>query len=202
MLLLIPLGYEWLRNRKEFGLGGLLSLSLVPAGLLAYVAFLWARFGEPFVFVSEQTTYWGRGLTNPIATLDWAWRTAVWGADHFLHPGRLFLDPLPEHAFEASNVVNLIFLAVFLYLAGAGLLGLPPGLSVYALVLVFQPVLAPSSYVPLMSMPRFVLAAFPVFLIAGFLLSRTRAGLVVYLVASSAAGILLVSLFTTYRWVA
>ncbi len=37
---------------------------------------------------------------------------------------------------------------VFLYLAGAGLLGLPAGLSVYALVLVFQPVLAPSSCVP------------------------------------------------------
>ncbi len=53
-----------------------------------------------------------------------------------------------------------------------------------------------------MSMPRFVLAAFPVFLIAGFLLSRTRAGLAVYLVASSTAGIVLVSLFTTYRWVA
>ena len=82
------------------------------------------------------------------------------------------------------------------------LLGLPPGLSIYALVLVFQSILAPSSYVPLMSMPRFVLAAFPVFLIAGFLLSRTRTGLVVYLIASSAAGIILVSLFTTWRWVA
>ena len=202
VLLLIPLGYEWLRSREEFGLRGLAYLSLVPAGLVAYVAFLWARFGEPLVFVREQATYWGRELTNPIATLDWAWRTAVWGAGHFLHPDRLFLDPFPGYAFEASNVVNLIFLAVFLYLAGAGLLGLPPGLSVYAFVLVFQPVLAPSSYVPLMSMPRFVLAAFPVFLIAGFLLSRTRYGLVCYLVASSALGIALVSLFTTYRWVA
>ena len=202
VLLLIPLGYEWLRGREEFGFRGLASLGLVPAGLLAYVAFLWARFGDPFVFVHEQTTYWGRELTNPIATLDWAWGTAMWGADHFLHPGRLFLDPIPEYAFEASNVVNLIFLAVFLYLAGAGLLGLPAGLSIYALVLVFQPVLAPSSYVPLMSMPRFVLAAFPVFLIAGFLLSRTRVGTVLYVVASSAAGIVLVSLFTTYRWVA
>jgi uncharacterized membrane protein len=202
VLLLIPLGYEWLRHRDEFGLRGLASLALVPAGLVAYVAFLWARFGEPFIFVREQTTYWGRELTNPIATLDWAWRTAVWGADHFLHPGRLFIAQAPDYAFEASNVVNLVFLAVFLYLAGAGLLGLPPGLSVYAFVLVFQPVLAPSSYVPLMSMPRFVLAAFPVFLIAGFLLSRTRAGLAVYLVASSAAGIVLVSLFTTWRWVA
>ena len=202
VLLIIPLGYEWLRSRDEFGLRGLAALGLVPAGLVAYVAFLWARFGEPLIFVQEQATYWDRELTNPIATLDWAWRTAVWGADHFLHPDRLFLERVPEYAFEASNVVNLIFLAVFLYLAGAGLLGLPPGLSVYAFVLVFQPVLAPSSYVPLMSMPRFVLAAFPVFLIAGFLPSRTRFGLVVYLAASSAVGVVLVSLFTTYRWVA
>ncbi|MDP8952894.1 MAG: glycosyltransferase family 39 protein [Actinomycetota bacterium] len=202
VLLLIPLGYEWLRSREEFGLRGLAFLGLVPAGFVAYVAFLWVRFGEPFIFAREQATYWGRGLTNPISTLDWSWRTAVWGADHFLHPGRLFLARATEYSFEASNVVNLIFLAVFLYLAGAGLLGLPPGLSIYALVLVFQPILAPSSYVPLMSMPRFVLAAFPVFLIAGFLLSRTRTGLVVYLIASSAAGIVLVSLFTTWRWVA
>ena len=202
VLLLIPLGYEWLRGRDEFGLRGLAYLGLVPLGLVAYVGFLWVRFGEPLIFVNEQTTYWGRGFRSPISTLDYAWRTAVWGADHFLHPARLFIAQAPDYAFEASNVVNLIFLAVFLYLAGAGLLGLPPGLSVYALVLVLQPILAPSSYVPLMSMPRFVLAAFPVFLIAGFLLSRTRYGLAVYLIASSAAGIVLVSLFTTYRWVA
>ncbi len=202
VLLLIPLGYEWLRGRDEFGLRGLACLGLVPTGLVAYVAFLWVRFGEPLIFVHEQTTHWGRGFRNPISTLDHAWRTAVWGADHFLHPARLFVARAPDYAFEASNVVNLLFLAVFLYLAGACLLGLPPGLSVYALVLVSQPMLAPSSYLPLMSMPRFVLAAFPVFLIAGFLLSRTRAGLAVYLVASSAAGIILVSLFTTYRWVA
>lgn len=202
VLLLIPLGYEWLRNRDEFGLRGLASLGLVPTGLLAYVGFLWVRFGEPFVFVREQATYWGRGLRNPISTLDQAWRTAGWGAEHFLHPARLFIAQAPDYAFEASNVINLVFLAVFLYLAGAGLLGLPPGLSIYALVLVFQPILAPSSYLPLMSMPRFVLAAFPVFLIADFLLSRTRSGMIIYLIASSAAGIVLVSLFTTWRWVA
>ena len=143
VLLLIPLGYEWLRSREEFGLRGLAALGLVPAGLLAYAAFLWARFGDPLVFVHEQATYWGREFRSPISTLDWAWRTAVWGADRFAHPARLFVARAPDYAFEASNVVNLVFLAVFLYLAGAGLLGLPPGLSIYALVLVLQPVSSP-----------------------------------------------------------
>jgi Gpi18-like mannosyltransferase len=57
VLLLIPLGYEWLRGREEFGLRVLACLGLVPAGLVAYVAFLWVRFGEPLIFVHEQTTH-------------------------------------------------------------------------------------------------------------------------------------------------
>ena len=47
VLLLIPLLYEWLRNREEFGWRGLWEMFLVPTGLLGYMVFLWARFGDP-----------------------------------------------------------------------------------------------------------------------------------------------------------
>jgi hypothetical protein len=53
-----------------------------------------------------------------------------------------------------------------------------------------------------MSMPRFLLAAFPIFVALGLLLSRSRTVLVVWLVFSTTFGILLTAMFVTWRWVA
>jgi hypothetical protein len=53
-----------------------------------------------------------------------------------------------------------------------------------------------------MSLPRFVLGAFPVFLVLGYLLSRSKPALVVWLLASACTGVALTALFTTWRWVA
>ena len=53
-----------------------------------------------------------------------------------------------------------------------------------------------------MSMPRFVLGTFPVFLVLGYLLSRGRTLLVLWLVVGGGVGIALTALFTTWRWVA
>jgi hypothetical protein len=64
------------------------------------------------------------------------------------------------------------------------------------------PVLTPAPRFPLMSMPRFVLGAFPVFLVLGYLLSRSRPVFVLWLVLSGALGVALTALFTTWRWVA
>jgi hypothetical protein len=52
-----------------------------------------------------------------------------------------------------------------------------------------------------MSQPRFVLAAFPIFLVLGYLLSRSRPALVLWLLLSSGTGVALTALFTTWRWV-
>jgi len=53
-----------------------------------------------------------------------------------------------------------------------------------------------------MSLPRFVLGAFPVFLVLGYLLSRSRPTLILYLALGSGFGVTLTALFTTWRWVA
>ncbi len=79
---------------------------------------------------------------------------------------------------------------------------LPPGLSLYSLVVVLLPVLTPAPSFPLMSLPRFMLGAFPVFLVLGYLLSRARPLLVSWLVLSAGTGVALTILFTTWRWVA
>jgi hypothetical protein len=79
---------------------------------------------------------------------------------------------------------------------------LPPDLAVYTALIVLLPVLTPAPQFPLMSLPRFVLGAFPVFLVFGYLLSRSRLALISYLVLAGVLGIALTALFTTWRWVA
>jgi hypothetical protein len=53
-----------------------------------------------------------------------------------------------------------------------------------------------------MSLPRFLLGGFPVFLVLGYLLSRSRPAFVLWLLLSSGVGVPLTALFTTWRWVA
>ena len=202
VLLLIPLLFEWVRYRREFGLRGIVGLALVPAGLAGYALFLRERFGDPFHFAGQQSAYWDRELTSPLTTLRMAWHAAGDGVKYILDPSSLFLSPLAGISLEASNTLNLAFLILFLLLMLIGFFVLPPGLSIYAFLIVMLPVLAPAPEIPLMSMPRFVLGAFPVFLILGYLLSRSRLALMLYLSSSCVLGVALTTLFTTWRWVA
>ena len=201
VLLLIPLGYELLSHRREFGWRGLLSLGLVPVGLLGYLAFLWARFGDPLAFGSAQG-FWGRELTNPATTLGRAWESAGEGVRYVTNPEVLFLSQDPNPALYASNTISLAFFALFLVLMGVGFVVLPPGLSAYTFVVTLLPVLTPAPSFPLMSMPRFMLGAFPLFLVVGYLLSRSRTALYAWIAVSILLGVVLTALFVTWRWVA
>jgi hypothetical protein len=202
VLLLIPLVYLWLRNRSEFGWRGLWDLALVPAGLLGYMIFLWYKFEDPLIFANAQSLGWGRELTNPLATLEYAWTSAAEGLKYVLDPTTLFLDPSPVPSLAASNAVNLIFLVLFLVLMGIGFAVLPPGLSVYTFLVTLLPVLTPALGLPLMSLPRFILGGFPLFFVLGYLLSYSRLALSLWLLVSASLGALLTALFVTWRWVA
>ncbi len=201
-IVLIPLLFEWLRSRREFGLMGLAGMALIPAGLLGYAAFLWGRFGDPLLFARQQGEYWGRELESPFTTLADAWRAAGDGVKYLMDPDTLFLGTSASPALEASNTLNFAFLILFLALLAVGLVVLPPGLSLYTFALVLLPVLTPAPSFPLMSLPRFLLGAFPVFLVLGYLLSRSRTVLILWLFFSAGSGVALTALFTTWRWVA
>jgi len=202
VILILPLFFEWLRHRREFGVRGLAGIALVPAGFLAYAGFLWVRFGDPLVSAREQSEHWGRELANPFVTLREASQAAREGMKYLLDPGTLFLSTSATPTLEASNAFNLVFLALFLILLVVGSFILPPELSLYAFVIVLLPVLTPAPSFPLMSLPRFLLGAFPIFLVLGYLLSRSRPALILWLFLSTGAGAALTVLFTTWRWVA
>ena len=202
VMLLIPLLFEWSRNRREFGPMGLAGIALIPAGLLGYAAFLWGRFGDPLLFARQQGEYWGRELESPFITLADAWRAARDGVKYLLDPEKLFLSTSASPALEASNTLNFAFLILFLTVLAVGFVVLPPGLSLYTSLVVLLPVLTPAPSFPLMSLPRFVLGAFPIFLVIGYLLSRSRMALILWLFFSAGTGVALTTLFTTWRWVA
>jgi hypothetical protein len=202
VLLLIPLFFEWVHRRQALGLRGLAWLVLVPAGLVAYAAFLRQRFGDPLVFARQQSAYWERELTGPLTTLGRAWHDAGEGMKYVLDPSTLFLGAPAGPSLEASNTLNLVFLIFFLLVMLVGFVVLPPDLSIYTSLIVLLPVLTPAPEFPLMSLPRFVLGAFPVFLVLGYLLSRSRLALVSYLVLCGGLGVALAAMVTTWRWVA
>ncbi len=202
ILLVIPLALEWWRWRRESGAAGLAYVALVPAGLLSYLGFLWARFGDPLVTVRQQEEYWGRELANPADTLSAAWSAAGEGVSRLADPIGLLTTHTAGPTLEASNAINLGFLALFLVVMGAGLALLPPGLSAYALLLALAGVLTPSPDFPLMSFPRFLLGAWPVFLVLGLVLSRRPAALWSWTILSAAAGVWMTALFVTWHWVA
>ncbi len=202
VLLLLPLFLEWVRDRRGFGSRGLAEMALVPAGLCAYALYLTGRFGDPLVFARQQRAYWGRALTDPLATARMAWRSAREGARYLAEPHALFVSTLPEPSLAASNTLNLAFFTLFLAVMVFGVFVLPPGLSLYALALVLVPLLTPSPLFPLMSLPRFLLDAFPFFIALGVTLSRSRKALFLWLILSSFVGATLTALFVTWRWVA
>jgi hypothetical protein len=208
VLLLIPLGYEWLSSRREFGWWRALYIGIVPAGLVGYMTFLWARFGDPLITMKQQSAYWSREPTNPLTTLSEAWSLAGAGMRYYIvdDPTSLFFDrQFYGAAFYASRTVDLAFLFLFLILIGVGLAVLPDrllGLWMYASIIVLYPLLWAGGWSPLMSLPRFVLQALPLFFIFGYLLSYSRPALYLWLFVSAGLGAVLAALFVTGRWVA
>ena len=170
---------------------------------MAYMGYLWVRFGDPLLFYSAQDS-WGRQATGPLDTASRAWWTAVEGADRLFDPG-LWADPsLGYVANQLAGTSNLFNLAFFVF-AGVVLLAgskdLPPSLTIYGLLLVAPATLFGTPGSPLMGTPRYVLVAFPIFIGLAVLL-KNRVLLGGWLVMSTLLSLALCGLFVSWRFVA
>jgi len=202
VFLVVPLLYEWIKHIDQYRWRGA-YLALVPSGLFAYMGYLWARFGDPFLFYSAQED-WGRRATGPLATVSRAWASAVEGAGRLLDPGlwaNLTLGNLANHLAEAGNFTNLAFFVFAVVVLLAGSRALPPSLTLYGLLLVAPATLFGTPQSPLMGTPRYVLVAFPIFIVLG-LLSRNRWLFRGWLLLSTLVSLPLCALFVTWRFVA
>lgn len=202
VFLLVPLAYEWFRNKELYGWRAV-YLAIAPAGLFLYAGYLWLRFGDPLLFYTDQAK-WGRAAAGPIETVFGAWQAAVRGAAWFFDP-RLWFDPtlagVFDHVARATNLYNLLFFAFAVAVLLAGLRDLPPDLSFYALLLVLPAALFGTAQSPLMGAPRYVLVAFPLFIVLG-LFYRNKPLFAAGLALSILFSLVFSALFVTWRFVA
>jgi hypothetical protein len=172
-------------------LNAILSMAPIPTGLLIYMLYLWRSFGNPWIFSTEQTLAWNRYTTFPWIGTFYAIK-ALFVSNFLLQ----------------WNLTDLFFTLMPLVVLIIGWKRLPLHYSLFSLLMMLSvlcyPVLNQNpdyTYTPLMATPRYMLVAFPVFIV--FALWSKRPGLAQILTITSLIGFAVnIILFVTQNWVA
>ncbi len=204
LFLVAPLAYEWFRNVGYYRWWRGAYLALAPSGLAVYMGYQWWKFGSPFLFYTDQKD-WNREATGPLVTIANAWREARDGVKWLFDPQVRIADLKPDqlimHLNSANNTYNFVFLILAIVLLIAGLRVLSPGMWGYAFLVSIFPAFFGAPGVTLMGLSRYVLVAFPLFIVLGALL-RNRILLGTWLVASATLSLLFAAMFVTWWYVA
>jgi hypothetical protein len=175
--------------RAHRGAGGRRVLSLAPLALLPAAVGLFAlhldrRLGDPWAFVSAQSDFWGRH-TPTLGPLGGLWEAFDQGRrgamQVILHLPRAMDFGWSEQT-GSRNALHLLLLAAAVWLTWEAWRRLGPAFGIYSVVYLLVILSAPVEEFPLVSLPRFVLGDFPLFLaLAAVLEGRPRArSLVLY----------------------
>lgn len=185
VFLLLPLLYEyWSQEYPTFSNSTLLGkiklfwLALVPAGLGIYMLYLWQIFGNPLAFMAAQK-FWRRGF-------DFPWHS-------------LYLAAINPSA--GNNLWNLLFTLFALIFLVLAVKQLRPTYTLYMSFGLLVPLFSPSALSPLLSLPRFVLVLFPIYLLMALNIKREQVHWAI-LCSSTALMIFLHMFFANSRWVA
>ena len=136
---------------------------LIPAGIAGYALYLGLRFGHPFLFSTSEVA-WRRAATAP-------WRTVQLAASALIaHPPALSLAGLIG---SQDSLFFLVFL--ILSLPATFLLTRAHALILWGvwLVTLSTPAVIGNYPDPLISLPRYLLAAFPLFIVLAATPRRT-----------------------------
>jgi Gpi18-like mannosyltransferase len=194
VLLVLPFAYEYF-SARGFSLRRIdwrfIGLLLIPAGLLAFMLYLYAVTGDALAFTHSQVGW------QKVFTL------RLWAG--ILESMRQIVEGQPQASFfQAHNVLNLGIGLLFLIWSVYSARRLPRSYGLYMLafwlVTLTSPAIAGGYPVPLVSLDRYVLALFPVFMYAGWL-GRRRGFHDAYVVISTGLLALLTILFINARWV-
>ena len=140
----------------------------------------------------------GYGMPDNYAVIgaDWSWVRDLIDDPSWSHITSLDFRFL----FAQSDTVELVSLLLFLGLAIIGLRILPLYQTAYLLPPLLFPLFQPGAVHPLMSIPRFGIVLFPLFVVLAILLQR-RGPLITYSVISGALLVLFTVQFTHWFWV-
>jgi hypothetical protein len=194
----------WRSPERRRALAG---LALAPTALALYPLTLWQQVGDPWAFADAQDT-WNRRLTwlGPLQGV-WDGARAAWAGVRQIVAGpdaRIYWpirDAEPMHA-AIVNLSAFLFLLAFAFLTVAAWrrFGAPYGLfAALGLLLLLS---LPSERWPLLSLPRFGLVLFPLFLaLAALGGGRPRLHSAVVAVSAIFLGVAVVQ-WVTWQWVA
>jgi hypothetical protein len=182
-------------------------LALAPLLFAAYPLYLWRADGDPWAFVRAQRL-WSRHL-SPAGPLGGIWDglRAGWAGIEQLASGShthvywtAVQDTDPIRA-ATLNLECLAYLVLFAVLAAIAWqrFGAPYGL--FAALSLAIPLSVPSERWPLLSLPRFGLTVFPLFLALASLGGRPRAHTAIVAVSSLLLGVSVVQ-WALWQWVA
>ncbi|MGO8685331.1 MAG: mannosyltransferase family protein [Thermoleophilia bacterium] len=224
LLLALPLAWMWLEQRRGrpivlpgstasaavpsakpshvLSLGWLL---LVPAGLLIYMAYTWYRFHNALLFMSAEK-HWHRRLALPTTTVINGTHTVIQSLRTIAaHPATFFtLTRLPfrDQWITVSNLTAFIALLIGLALLALCWRKLPSVYTLFAAVSLGLPLCYPTPGTPLLSLPRFVLVDFPLFIALAAVVAEHRKTRWLLLVLMTAAMLLFTAWFANDMWVA
>ena len=190
VLLVVPMLIEWLRSpgaRQAFHypleqlVRPLVGMALIPLGLMSYMSYLWILTGDPLYFSHVQIN-WHRHLAPPWVSL----RNSFSLLAH-AHNGNMVANQFLELIFTLLMIV--LFVAAFRRLS-----------ATYWSYMALS-ILVPMSTSSLMSMPRFALVLFPMFVLMGLWGSRPSVNNAIVAFSLPLLGLFTV-LFADWYWVA
>ena len=224
LILVVPLAWMWLEQRRGRAIklpgsaahttlladrrAGITSLGwvlLVPAGLGLFMAYTLVRFQNALLFMAAQQ-YWHRKFSLPVvAVLDGA-RAAMSSTKTIAARPDVFFDisrlPFGDQWLTMGNLTAFLALLFALGLLVVCWRRLPSSYTVFALVSLLLPLSFPTHSTPLLSLPRFVLVDFPLFVGLAIVLVKRPVARWAVLAVMVAGLILLTTTFANGMWVA
>jgi hypothetical protein len=195
----------WPRGRSPRELARLVPLLALPAAVGLFALHLERRLGDWNAFADAQSEFWQRHSPT-LGPLGGLWESA----DAARHGAAQLLLHLPRtgEAYDRFDQIALWFVVHFVLLLAALALTwvawrrLGAAYGVYSAATLALVLSSTSDWFPLQSLPRFLLADFPLFLaLASLTLERPRARQVV-LLSFAALGAVAAVAFSRHVWIA
>lgn len=159
IFLVFPAAIEYMRSSTKIKLRDLLCIGLIPMGLATYMMYLYFAFGDAFSFIHVLPAFGSQRSSGQIILLPQVfWRYL-----------KIFIRASPTtiaYGVAAFECITFIFFLYLLVRAFQFKLKVP--YILYSAIVLVMPTLTGT----LTSMPRYVLAAFPLFIVMGSVHNR------------------------------
>jgi len=201
---LLPALVVLLWSRKRW----LPVLLALPAALGAFALYLDSRLGDPGAFLNAQGAHWGR-RTPTLGPLGGLWEAISAGyhgaAELLLHlprGGNGFAGYAENDVLATRNVLHLLLLAAAIALTVVAWRRLGPAFGLYSAGVLVIVLNSPAERFPLVSLPRHLLADFPLLLALAAVTRERPQGRLAVLCGFAAVGAVAAVAFSRQIWTA